>query len=99
MNLYDVGDVVRMRATFTNSAGTPVDPSSLTLQYRQHLSDPLSYSTVVYGVGSITRVSTGSYFSDVAVNSGGEWRYRWNGTGENAAAVEEQFKVRWRTVG
>jgi len=99
MNLYDVGDVVRMRASFTNSAGTYVDPSSITLQYRQFLADPLSYTTVVYGVGSITRVSTGSYFSDVAVNSDGEWRYRWNGLGENAAAVEEQFKVRFRSVG
>jgi len=99
MNLYDVGDLVRIRASFTNSAAQPVDPSSVTLQHRQFLADPLSYTTVVYGVGSITRVSTGEYFHDLSVNTDGEWRYRWNGLGENAAALEETFKVRWRSVG
>ena len=99
MNQYDVGDVVRMRGSFTNSAGTAVDPSSVTLQHRQFLADPLSYTTVVYGVGSITRVSTGEYYLDVPTNTDGEWRYRWNGLGANAAAVEESFKVRFRSVG
>ena len=99
MNFYDVGDVVRARASFTNSAGLSVDPSTVTLQHRQFLADPLSLTTVVYGVGSITRTSTGEYHLDIAVNTDGEWRYRWNGLGENAAAVEEAFKVRWRSVG
>ena len=99
MNQYDVGDVVRLRGSFTNSAGSSVDPSSVTAQFRQINADPLSYTTVVYGVGSITRVSTGEYFMDVAVNTDGEWRYRWNGLGANSAAIEQSFKVRWRSVG
>lgn len=99
MNTYDVGDLVRLRGSFTNSAGTAVDPSSVTLQYRRFLDDPASYTTLVYGVGSITRVQTGEYLHDLAVNTDGEWRYRWNGLGANAAAVEESFKVRWRSVG
>ena len=99
MNQYDVGDMVRVRGSFTNSAGTAVDPSSVTLQHKQFLADPLSYTTLIYGVGSITRVSTGEYYHDLAVNSDGEWRYRWNGFGANAAAVEGQFKVRFRSVG
>lgn len=99
MNIYDVGDVVRMRGTFTNSAGTAVDPSSVTLQYRQFAWDPSSYSTLVYGVNSIVRTATGDYYHDLGVNSGGELRFRWNGTGANAAAAEGAFKVLTRFVG
>ena len=99
MNEYDVGDMIRVRGSFTNSAGAVVDPSSITFQYRQFLADPLSLTTLVYGVGSITRVSTGEYYHDLAVNTDGEWRYRWNGLGANAAAVEGLFKIRFRSVG
>ena len=99
MNQYDVGDVIRVSGTFTDSSQAGVDPSSVTFQYRQHLADPSSVTTLIYGINSVTRVSTGSFFSDVPVNSGGEWRYRWNGTGANAAAIEGAFLVRWRSVG
>lgn len=99
MNQYDVGDVVRLATTFTNSAGTGVDPSSITFQHRQWLADPTSFTTIVYGVGSITRVTTGEYYHDFAVSSVGELRYRWNGFGANAAAVEGRFMVRIRYVG
>lgn len=99
MNTYDVGDTIRLQATFTNSAGTQVDPSSVSLQYKQYRADPLSYTTLVYGVNSIVLAGAGSYYHDFAVSSGGEWRYRWNGTGANQAAVEGQFLVRWRNVG
>ena len=99
MNIYDVGDLVRLRGSFTNSAAAAVDPSSVTLQYRQLSVDPASYTTLVYGVNSIVKASTGEYYHDLSVNSDGEWRYRWNGLGANAAAVEGSFKVRWRAVG
>lgn len=99
MNTYDVGDTVRLQAVFTNSAGTQVDPSSVTLQYKQYRVDASSYTTLVYGVNSITLAAAGSYYHDLNISSGGEWRYRWNGLGANAAAVEGTFQVRWRNVG
>lgn len=99
MNAYDVGDVIRLRGSFTNSAGTAVDPSSVTVQLRRVLDDPASYSTLVYGVNSVVKASVGEYYHDFTVSTDGEWRYRWNGLGDNAAAVEVAFKVRWRAVG
>lgn len=102
MNIFDIGDVVRLRGSFTNSAGTAVDPSSLTLQLRRFLDDPSSFSTLVYGVNSVVRASVGEYYHDFSVSSGsqaGEWRYRWNGTGDNAAAGEQQIMFRVRFVG
>ena len=56
MNSYDIGDLIRLRGSFTNSAGAAVDPSSVTLQYRQLSVDPTSYTTLIYGVNSIDAV-------------------------------------------
>lgn len=99
MDSYDIGDRVRLRVSFTNSAGVAVDPSSVTLQYRRWLADPSSYSTLAFGVNSIVKESVGSYYHDLAPTEDGEWRYRWNAFGDNASAVEKQFKVRFRSVG
>ena len=98
MNTWEVGDMVRLTATFTDSGGTGVDPSSVALTYRQYQADSNSGTTLVYGVNSIVRVAAGIFYHDLAVNSGGEWRYRWAGTGVNRAAVEGQFLVRWQSV-
>ena len=100
MNTYDIGDLIRMRATFTNSAGAVVDPSSVSLQYRALAFDPASVTTLIFGVNSIVKASTGDYYHDYsATSSAGEWRFRWNGTGANAAAAEDSIKLRERYVG
>ena len=99
MNYFDVGDVVRLRLILTDSAGTLVDPTSLTLQYRQWKADPASITTLIYGVNSIVKTATGNYFHDLAVSSSGQFRYRWNATGDNASAQEGIFTVRTRHVG
>ena len=99
MNIYDIGDSIRLRGSFTNSAGTVVDPSSVTLQLRQLQTDLGSYTTLVYGVNSIVRASAGEYYHDAAPSSEGEWRFRWNGLGANAAAGEQAFMMRTRFVG
>ena len=99
MNSYDIGDLIRLRGSFTNSAGAAVDPSSVTLQYRLLAADPTSYTTLIYGVNSVVKASVGEYYHDLSVTSDGEWRYRWNGLGANAAAAETPFKIRTRSVG
>lgn len=99
MNKYDIGDMIRLRGSFVNSAGVAVDPSSVTLQYRRWFDDTASYTSLVYGVGSIVRASTGEYYHDASFTVSGEWRYRWNGFGDNASAAEGQFMIRVRSVG
>ena len=96
MNRYDVGDVVRMRASFTNSAGTAVDPSSVSFQYRPPIdvTTSLAYDTDA----ALVKSSTGVYYADINVSSSGVWKYRWNGAGSNAAAAEGVFEVRFRDV-
>ena len=99
MNNYDVGDVVRLTATFTNSAGSNVDPSSLVLRHQIIRPWISNVASVPYDVGSITRVSTGVYFHDLPVNSSGELHYRFVATGNNAAAVEGKLQVLLPVVG
>lgn len=104
MNNYDVGDVACLEVAFVNSAGQQVDPSTITFQHRAFTANPSSFSTLVYGVDSITRVATGAYRHDLSITSemasfGSDYRYRWNGFGANAAAEEGRFSIRPRHVG
>lgn len=99
MNQYDVGDMVRLTATFVNSAGTAVDPSSIYAWHQIIKPTLFDVTTIGYGVGSMVKLSTGVYYTDVPVNSGGEWRYRFRGYGANAAAVEGKFMVLMPIVG
>ena len=93
MNTYDVGDVVRLTATFVNSAAAVVDPSSVYAWHQIIKPTRFDPTTIGYGVDSMVKLSTGVYYTDVQVNSGGEWHYRFRGYGANAAAVEGQFKA------
>lgn len=99
MNVYDVGDVIRLRGSFTNSAEAAVDPTSVTLQYRRLEANVASYTTLVYGVDSVVKAGTGEYYHDAAFTQEGEWRFRWNGFGANAAAGEQALLMRTRWVG
>lgn len=98
-NTYDVGDVARITASFTNSAGAAVDPSSLAMYHGITRPIVTPVTSLVYGVSSITRAGQGEYYTDVAVNSAGEWHYRWIGAGGNAAAVEGKFIALLPVVG
>ena len=99
MNSHDLGDVVRITATFTNSAGTVVDPSSVYAWYRIVKPALFDVTTVGYGVGSMVKLGVGVYYTDLPVNSGGEWHYRFRGYGANAAAADGKFNVLIPVVG
>lgn len=88
MTTYDIGDLVTLTATLTNTAGTLSDPTSVTLTVRK----PDGSSSTV----SNTRSSTGVYTADVTIDQAGEWNYRWEGTGALVVAEEGQFYVRPR---
>ena len=95
-NTYDVGDLVRVTGTFTNAAGTPVDPTRVFVEY----CDPSGNVTrLEYLIdAALVRDSQGVYHTDVNVDESWDWAYRWYATGTGQSAGEERFHVRPRQV-
>jgi hypothetical protein len=91
MNLYDIGDLVKLSATFTVGT-TPTDPTTITL----HLKDPSgNVVDYVFGVGTtIVRTSAGAYYANITPDETGLWWYRWEGAGAVQTTDEEPFRVR-----
>lgn len=91
-NSYDKGDLVRVTATFTNSAGTPVDPAALTFKFKNPLGTvtPYTYPTNP----ELVRGSTGVYYVDINANVHGTWRTRFEATGVGQSAVENFFMIK-----
>lgn len=83
---YDIGDKVRLTATFTNLAGTATDPSTVT--FRMKLPGGTT-TTYTYGsTAELVKSSTGVYYVDWTFSVAGSHYYRFAGTGTVAAADE-----------
>jgi hypothetical protein len=93
---FNVGDLVRITGTFSDSAGTNVDPTTITVYYK----DPSSNITeLVYGVDSdVVQSDTGIYYVDISIDESGNWYYRWKGTGSNQAADSDWFYINPLTI-
>jgi len=91
MSVFDKGDLIRVTGTFTNSAGTAVDPTAVNFMYR----NPTGVIVVlVYGTdAAVVKSATGIYYVDVNANSAGTWWVRYESTGTGQAADEESFDV------
>ena len=97
MNVYDIGDVVRLSNAMTvTSTGSAVDPGALTLV----IQDPTGLQTAyVYGTDAeLVKDSTGNYHCDVTVSTAGKWRFRWTSTGSAVGSEESVFLVKARRV-
>lgn len=92
VNSYDLGDQVRLSATFTDADGAAVDPTVITVKY----ADPTGAVTdLTYDVDlAVTRDGDGTYYVDFVPTAAGTWRYRWESTGAVTAAAEGAFQVR-----
>jgi len=90
INTYDIGDTIRLRATFTIS-GAATDPTTITLKVKNNSG---TTSTYTYAGGTVSKTSTGIYYKDISLTNDGVWYYRFEGTGAVAAASEGQFIVR-----
>lgn len=92
MNIYDVGDPVRLSGTLTHIVGTAVDPDELTITVR----DPAGVETeYVYGDDvEVVRDDDGEYHLDISVDAPGVWFYRFRSTGTGQASDEKRFKVK-----
>lgn len=86
----DIGDVVELTATFTDpGTNESVDPDEVTCTV---LSPAGETSTpAVSG-------SDGVYTAEVEPDADGEWRFAFDGTGENKASAEGRFSVRKRRI-
>lgn len=84
VNEYDLGDLVRVSATFTNSTGTPTN-TTVTLRVRKPDASVTTPTAVSDG--------SGAYHYDIAVDQPGIWFYRFEGTGAVQAASEAEFTV------
>jgi hypothetical protein len=87
-----VGQEVRITATFTNSAGTLTDPTTITIEYKK---PDGTVVTGTYAGGQVIKSSTGIYYRDVtpAIGEEGEWLTYYAGTGTIDAAENGRFHV------
>jgi hypothetical protein len=91
METYDEGDLVRVTGTFTNAAGTAVDPAAVTAYCRN---PSRVVTTFVYGTDvEVVRSATGVYYMDINANEPGLWRYGFRSTGSGQGADEHRFYV------
>ena len=84
-NTYDIGDLVRVSAVFTNAAGSASD-TTVALK--------LMKPDGTTSTPTPTHDSTGNYHYDVSVDQAGKWYYRYEGTGVVQTASEGSFLVR-----
>jgi uncharacterized protein YfaS (alpha-2-macroglobulin family) len=84
MARYDIGDLARITATFTQDAN-PIDPTTITAEVR----DPDGIITEV----PTTLQSPGIYRALVDLTASGQWGVRIYSTGTGQAAEEILIKV------
>lgn len=91
IDVYDIGDLVRVSGAFTNAAGTATDPTAVSLKV---IAPDGTQTTYVYGTDAeVVKDSTGNYHADLSVSAAGDWHYQWIGTGAVQAAQGGQFVV------
>jgi len=101
MNIHALGTTIRIwgtfkAATWTVTAGVPsatyalTDPSTVTLQVENPAGTVTSYT---YAGATVSKNSTGVFYKDLALDTAGDWTYRWVGTGAVAVAGEDSFNV------
>ena len=92
---YVIGDLVRVKVTWTNPDSVPpnalVDPTTIVLRVKPPVG---AVSVYTYALGQVVRKSLGVYYYDVATGtSNGFWHYRFEAGGVVVAAEEGSFKV------
>lgn len=89
MNAYQVGDRVRITASFVNASSVATDPTAVTILVKRR--DGPTY-TFIYPT-NITKTGTGVFYADFDVPTEGNYDYRAVGTGAVITAGEGSFTV------
>lgn len=92
--MTDIGDVLRLKATFYDSNNVAVDPNTITLAIK----NSTGTTVYTYGAAEIAKEATGVYYRDVTLDVAGWWFYRWTATGTPTTSEERRFHVRSRWV-
>ena len=99
---HDIGDIVRITGTFTDTGDVPGDPTTVHFLYDTPTSVAPSTATRtdtgLNTVDGITRASTGVYEFDITTTGRGLYETRFTSTGVIGASVESWFSVRPRRV-
>ena len=96
IELYDLGDLVRCSAAFTNSAGTALDPTAVIVKVK---APDGTVTTYTYGTDpEVVRDSAGNYHIDVDADASGTWYYRFHATGTGQSADEAAFFIQPSSV-
>ncbi len=81
-NCYTVGQTVRLSISFSDAAGTALDPAAVTLRVK----DP-SQAVASYGLDSgLVKDAVGTFHADITTTLSGAHLYRWEGTTPGCAA-------------
>jgi hypothetical protein len=83
---YDLGDVVPLGITITDSTGANANASAVTCT--------ITLPDGTTSTGSVTNPSTGQYNCDFSPSQTGRHAVRWLATGTNASAYVDDFLVR-----
>jgi uncharacterized protein YfaS (alpha-2-macroglobulin family) len=88
---YVIGDLVRIKVTWTDTDDALIDPTTIVLRVK----DPMGTVTVyTYALGEVVRESLGVYHYDVATGAlNGVWYYRFEAGGAAVGAEEGSFRV------
>jgi hypothetical protein len=92
IGFYDIGDLVRLRATFLGTdLVTVADPSTILFRILAPGTTVACYS---FGTGSIARSGVGAYYKEISLDLYGDWTYNVTATGGVQTAAEWDFTVR-----
>ena len=91
MDHYDIGDLPRCSAAFTDTDDVAIDPTALTFTFKDSSGNTTVYT---YGVDAqLVKDSVGNYHVDVSVDEAGLWLYWFKATGVAQAVGEQSFYV------
>lgn len=94
-NTYNIGDLVRLRATFVSTdLVTAADPSTIIFRTMSPVAGIACFSFAV-AAASITRAGVGAYYKDITPNAYGVWAYNALATGGVQAVEESTFNVQY----
>lgn len=89
MNVYDIGDVIRLSVIFQNSNGVDTDPTVTKVDVKT----PAGVVTT-YEIPAVVKDATGRFHYDLVIAESGIYHYRWFGTGTVTAAGQSSFDIR-----
>ena len=91
MNIYDVGDVVRVIGEFTDLTDTAIDPAIVKFDYKKP--SDVAKTTRTYGDGYLQKSAVGIYYIDLDATESGWWVCKFYSTTSGQAAGPHKFLV------